>query len=183
MFNSARISSEPPPIEHYVARHYSHRDSMHGLDHVRRIARAAGWLLEHYPQADRDAVICAAYLHGLVEGQAEEAVKCLEQMEVSPKRRDLIFEIARQSHKEAKPDTLEAHILRDAHLIEGGPTFHLVKCLVTGAERGQSLERTIEIMERDILGRFACHLPEAQMLYEEKERFAREALASIKAHI
>jgi uncharacterized protein len=58
-----------------------------------------------------------------------------------------------------------------------------VKSLVTGTERGQGLKETIAIIERDLLGRFGCPLPEAQRLYVEKERYAREAVASLRQHL
>jgi uncharacterized protein len=59
----------------------------------------------------------------------------------------------------------------------------LVKSLVTGTERGQSLKETVAIIERDLLGHFCCYLPEAQLLYAQKERYAREAIASLREHL
>lgn len=55
--------------------------------------------------------------------------------------------------------------------------------LVSGTARGQTLEETIAYMEANVLGKYRCVLPEAQRAYEEKERFAREFLADLKANL
>lgn len=55
-----------------------------------------------------------------------------------------------------------------------------MKSLITGTLRGQTLEETIEYIEKNILGKFTCYLPEAQNLYEDKEEFARRFLRDLK---
>ncbi len=88
-----------------------------------------------------------------------------------------------ESHKEAEPKTIEGKILHDAHLIEGGKTFMIVKSLITGALRGQTLQETIEYIEKNLLGKFRCYLPEAQKLYKEKEKFTQEFLKELKTSL
>lgn len=170
-------------VESKVRPYYAHRDSMHGLDHIRRILRAALQLREHYPAADREVTLWAAYLHGMVDTFPAETMACLEESGLSAGQRQHALQAAHESYKDVQPATLEGQILHDAHLIEGGPTFLLVKSLVTGTERGQSLSETLDFIERHLLGRFACVLPEAQAIYAQKERYAREALASLRAHL
>ena len=80
--------------------------------------------------------------------------------------------------------TVEGKLLHDAHLLEGGKTFWLVKSLVVGAVRGMSFEETVAYMEtHHVPGRFRCYLPEAQTRYAEKEAFTHEALADLRAHL
>jgi len=38
---------------------------------------------------------------------------------------------------------MEGKILHDAHMIEGGKIYLIVKSLITGSVRGQTLEQTI----------------------------------------
>jgi len=102
---------------------------------------------------------------------------------LSKQRIKQIIQVAWESHKEAKPKTIEGKILHDAHLIEGGKTFMIVKSLITGTLRGQNLQETIKYIEENLLGKFRCYLPESQKLYEEKENFTREFLKELKKHL
>ncbi|MBX2872992.1 MAG: hypothetical protein KTR30_12850 [Saprospiraceae bacterium] len=52
---------------------------------------------------------------------------------------DLIIEVAWESQKEERPTTPEGLLLHDAHLLEGGKYFEIIKSLITGSVRGQSL--------------------------------------------
>src|SRR5262245_46598017 len=89
-------------IEGRVQAYYAHRDSMHGLDHVRRISRAADQLLEHYPAADREVILWAAYLHGVVETHPAEAIACLETSGLSTEQRQRALQAANESHKDVQ---------------------------------------------------------------------------------
>ena len=167
-------------MEALVAPHYAEKDSMHGLAHIARLLRSAFQLMERHP-ADQAIVTAAAYLHGLAAEHRLRLAAKLADLGFDEVERGRILQAARESQKEESPQSREGIILHDAHLIEGGPTFLLVKSLVTGTERGQSLEETLTRIEHDILGRYACCLPEAQALYAEKERYAGEAISSLKA--
>lgn len=155
---------------------------MHGLAHVKRLLQSAYWLMERYP-ADEPTVVLGAYLHGIADKWPDAVVSELTKLGFSSSERQRILKAAQESQKEACPELLEGKILHDAHLIEGGPTFLLVKALVTGTERGQRLDETIDVVERELLGRFSCCFPEAQAIYVQKERYAIEAINSLKEHL
>ncbi|WP_201030058.1 hypothetical protein [Kosmotoga sp. DU53] len=93
---------------------------------------------------------------------------------------DKIVQVAWESQKKEIPGTLEGKILHDAHMIEGGKTFLIVKSLITGSVRGQTLEETIEYIEKNILGKGQCYLTEAKEIYAEQQKFAREFIRDLK---
>lgn len=68
----------------------------------------------------------------------------------------------------------------DADMIEGGKTYLIVKALITGSVRGQTLEQTIEYIENNILGKGICYLPEAQTIYYQQQEFAKGFVKDLK---
>jgi len=74
---------------------------------------------------------------------------------------------------------LEGKIAHDAHMVEGGKTFLVVKSLVTGTARGQSLEETLDYMNRNILNKGQCCLPEAVQMYAEKQAYLKDFMESV----
>ena len=58
------------------------------------------------------------------------------------------------------PETLEGKLLHDAHVLEGGKTYTVVKTLITGSVRGQTLEQTLEFMRNNVINKNKCYLPE-----------------------
>jgi uncharacterized protein len=180
--SSRRLCSiEVTAIEGFVGPLYAGKDVMHDLSHVRRVLQSARDLMAHYiEQVDEELILCGAYFHGIIRHHEPQVVEFLALNGLGDDRIRQIIQVARESLKEEVSDSLEGKILHDAHLTEGGRTFMIVKCLVTGAARGQTLEQTIDYFERNILGRFVCCLPEAQQKYEEQNRFAREVLTDLK---
>ena len=52
-----------------------------------------------------------------------------------------------------------------------GKTYLVVKTLITGSVRGQSLTETLKFMERNVLNKNNCYLPETIPLCEEMNRY------------
>lgn len=65
--------------------------------------------------------------------------------------------------------SIEGKILHDAHMIESRNTFLIVKSLITGLVRGQTLEEMIEYIEKNILGKGQCYLAEAKKMCRAAE--------------
>lgn len=65
-------------------------------------------------------------------------------------------------------------------MIEGGKTYLIVKSLITGSVRGQTLKQTIEYIENNILGKGICYLPEAQIIYYHQQEFAKAFVKDLK---
>ena len=59
------------------------------------------------------------------------------------------IKIAWESQRSEIPETIERKILHDAHVLEGGKTYLIVKTLITGSVRGQSLLDTLKYMEKN----------------------------------
>ena len=169
-------------VEEFVRRDYAEKDIMHGLDHIKHILKEAQKIAEHYDY-DPQTLMLGAYFHGIIYKKETEIREFLKNKGFSESETEKVVKIAWESQKDSEPETAEGSILHDAHLIEGGKTFLITKSLVTGTARGQSLEETISFIEQNLLGKFKCHLPEAQKIYEQKESFAREFLDDLRNNL
>ena len=82
-----------------------------------------------------------------------------------------IVKIAWESQRNKVPETIEGKILHDAHVLEGGKTYLMVKTLITGSIRGQTLKETLEYMNKNVLNKNKCYLPETLKLCEEMNKY------------
>jgi uncharacterized protein len=169
-------------VEAFVCQDYADKDIMHGLDHIHRVYRLARRLGEKHAH-DGELLMLGAYFHGNIYFREADIRRFLEDHSLLPDVIDRVVQIAWESQKESVPKTIEGVLLHDAHLIDGGKTFIITKSLVTGAARGQTLEEINRFIEERILGKYACSLPEAQRLYEEKEEFARQFIEDLKTNL
>lgn len=169
-------------LELFVKPFYEKKDIMHDLSHIRRILKIAKTLSKKY-KVDKEALIYGAYFHGVIYNKEKQIKNFLKTQKLSDEKINKIIKIARESQKDINPETIEGKILHDAHLIEGGKTFLIVKSLITGTTRGQTLKETISYIEKNLIGKFKCCLPEAQKIYKEKEKFAKEVLKDLKKNL
>ncbi|WP_051412170.1 hypothetical protein [Halonatronum saccharophilum] len=65
-------------------------------------------------------------------------------------------------------------------MVEGGKVFLIVKSLITGSVREQTLEETIEYFKENILGKGRCYLPEANRIYKEQQSYAKELIKGLE---
>ena len=93
------------------------------------------------------------------------------------------LKIAWESQRSEIPETIEGKILHDAHVLEGGKTYLIVKTLITGSVRGQSLLDTLNYVEKNVLNQNKCYLPETIPLCEEMNIFTNSFFADLKAGI
>jgi len=127
-------------LKKFVKPYYDAKDMMHDFSHILRILREAEKLAENY-NVDKELLTYGAYLHGIVPKHEKAAKRFLKKQGLPEQRIKQIIQVALESHKEAEPKTIEGKILHDAHLIEGGKTFMIVKSLITGALRGQTYKK------------------------------------------
>ncbi|NBI27903.1 hypothetical protein ERL59_02870 [Chengkuizengella sp. YPA3-1-1] len=165
---------------HFVNPYYTDKDMMHDLSHIKRILQTSKRIMLRYKEADEELITYGCYFHGFIYNHEADIVKFLEENEVKPSKIQKIIKVAWESLKDQTPDTLEGKIVHDTHLIEGGKTFIIVKCLVTGTARGQSLEETINFIESNILDKGKCYLPEAIPIYQEMQSFAKQFIVDLK---
>jgi uncharacterized protein len=169
-------------VENFVQPDYAVKDVMHNFSHIRRVRRLAEEIAKNHDH-DPSILMLAIYFHGNIYRREAEIRAFLESKQLPREVVERVIQAAWESGTSAKPETVEGAILHDAHLLEGGKTFHIAKPLVTGTARGQTLEETLRFIEEHILGKWQCCLPESQDRYQEKERFAREFLADLKENL
>ncbi len=168
-------------VKEFVAPFYKDYDVMHDLSHIERMRWSAKKLMKNAETTiDAEAISYAAYFHGHTDEHGDAIYKWLTDNGVPEDRAMLMIAIAEDSMKSAVPRTPEGTILHDAHMIEGGKTFLIVKSLITGSVRGQTLDETIEYIEKNILDKGTCYLPDAKEIYREEQAFAKQLLNDLK---
>lgn len=165
----------------FVKPYYQNKDIMHNLSHIDRVLNYVGKLLVtgNY-LADTDILTFAAYFHGFIYNSEQRIVNWLKMQKISNHMIEQIIKVAWESQKDEIASTIEGKILHDAHMIEGGKTYLIVKSLITGSVRGQTLEETIRYIEDNILGKGVCYLPEAQDIYCQQQEFTTRFIYDLK---
>jgi len=168
----------------FAAPYYADKDIMHDLWHIELVDKAVRRILElgHY-DADEEVLGLAAVFHGFVYF-AEDSIRLwMRAQGYTQEMIDKTIRAAWESQRSETPQTIEGKILHDAHVLEGGRQYLVVKTLITGSVRGQSLKETLEYMQRHVLGKNECWLPETRPLCEEMNRYADEFYRELVAAI
>lgn len=168
-------------LKEFVVPYYQDKDIMHDLSHIERVIKYVDRLREI--KADRDVIIYAAYFHGFIYKDEEKIVKWLERKDFSKEKIEFIIKVSWESQSSEIPETLEGKILHDAHMIEGRKTYLIVKSLITGSVREQTLDQTINYIEKNILGKGSCYLEKSKLIYKEQQIFARQFIKDLKEGI
>jgi uncharacterized protein len=166
----------------FVSPFYTSKDIMHDLSHIERMILSAQKLLRHYPEiVDHDVIIYGCYFHGFIYLREDLIREYLSGQGLEQEKIEQIVKVSWESQKDEVPETLEGKLLHDAHMIEGGKTYLIVKSLCTGTARGQSLEQTLDYFEKYVLGKGECYLPEAKPVYNEMQQFAKLFITDLRA--
>ena len=136
-------------------------------------------LVSKYPQANSDIVFTACCLHGVVYSGVETVRTFLKSLNMPREQVEKSIIAAFESQVSSIPESLEGKIVHDAHLIEDGKTFLVVKSLVVGTARGQSLEETLDYLNKNILNKGQCYLTEAREKYARKQEYLKDFMDSI----
>ena len=67
--------------------------------------------------------------------------------------------------------------------MEGGKTYLIVKTLITGSVRGQSLLDTLNYMEKNVLDKNSCYLIETIPLCEEMNKYTNSFFEELTKEI
>ncbi|MBQ3223541.1 MAG: hypothetical protein IJB41_08015 [Clostridia bacterium] len=168
----------------FATPYYADKDIMHDLWHIellektmRRIIDMGGY------RADEEVLSLAAVFHGFVYSAEAEIRQWMAQQGYAQDMIEKAVLTAWESQRNETPQTLEGKILHDAHVLEGGRQYLVVKTLITGSVRGQSLRETLEYMRGHVLGTNECWLPETKPLCEEMNRYADEFYRELAAAI
>ena len=161
--------------------YYKSKDIMHNLSHIERVRISLQKLLKsgNY-HVDTKVLMYALYFHGFIYNSENKIKSWLKNQNISDEMINKIVTAAWESQKDRDAQTLEGRLLHDAHMIEGGKAYLIVKPLITGSLRGQALNETIKYIEDNILDKGICYLPEAQSIYKKQQKFAKNFIHELK---
>ena len=155
-------------IQEFIKPFYQTKDIMHDLTHLHRIKVALEDLEKKVElEFDKEIVEAALYFHGVIYSHENKIISFLEKIKTPKSKIDLIVKVSWESQKENRPTTNEGLILHDAHMLEGGKNFEIIKSLITGSVRGQTLEETMVYIENNLLSKGHCYTEEGKRRYEE----------------
>lgn len=161
-----KISEEK--IREFSEPYYADKDIMHNMWHIDLVHKWLDKLIDEYKyDVDYNALLSALYFHGFIYSDQKKIEKWLAENGLNDSEIQKIVKIAWESQRPETPKTLEGKLLHDAHVLEGGKTYTVVKTLITGSVRGQSLEQTLDFMKNNVLDNNKCFLPETIKLCEE----------------
>lgn len=168
----------------FVAPFYRDKDIMHNIWHIDLVIKYVDRIISQGQYiVDYESLIAAAYFHGFIYSDELAIRTWLTEQNVSIDTIERIITITWESQRQEVPHTLEGKILHDAHVIEGGKTYLITKSLITGSVRGQSLMETITYIERNVLDRNQCYLPESVPVCAASNQFAKDFVSALKKDI
>lgn len=159
----------------FVHPYYVTKDIMHDMWHIELVKKMIDKILSisHY-EVDKESLLLATYFHGFIYSDEDKIKQWLATHEFKKDQISKNIKISWESQREEIPETIEGKILHDAHVLEGGKTYLILKTLITGSVRGQSLMETMNYMEKNVLNKNVCYLPETIPLCEEMNKFTNE---------
>lgn len=157
----------------FIRPYYDGKDIMHNMWHIELVSKMVKKILSagHY-KVDEECLMLATCFHGFIYSDEQAIRKWMQEQNYSEETIAKTLQIAWDSQRSSIPESLEGKILHDAHVLEGGKTYLVVKTLITGSVRGQSLLDTLHYMKQYVLGKNCCYLPETSSLCKEMNEFA-----------
>lgn len=171
-------------IEDFSKPFYQHKDIMHDWTHIERVACSMRKLVEEEQVViDQLVAEAALMLHGIIYSIEPEIRHFLSSIGLSQASVEMIIQVAWESQKEERPSTPEGLILHDAHLLEGGKYFEIIKSLITGSVRGQSLKETLDYIQRNLLEKGRCYTDSGRKQYEVMKAITRDIYLDLREEI
>ena len=163
---------ENKKVIEFVKPYYENKDIMHNMWHMELVKKKIDEVISisNY-KINYEYLILAMYFHGFIYSDEKKIRNWLKENKYDDNEIDKIVKIAWESQRNEIPETIEGKILHDAHVLEGGKTYLMVKTLITGSVRGQTLKETLEYMNKSVLNKNKCYLPETLKLCEEMNNY------------
>lgn len=148
--------------------YYADKDIMHNMWHIELVRKMVDKILSisNY-DVDKECLTLATYFHGFIYSDEKRIKRWMKEQGYDKNMIAKTIKISWESQRSEIPETIEGKILHDAHVLEGGKTYLVVKTLITGSVRGQPLSDTLKFMEKNVLNKNNCYLPETNPLCEE----------------
>ena len=175
--------SEKALIE-FVEPYYADKDIMHNMWHIELVQKMISRILAcgDY-KVDEECLKLATYFHGFIYKDEVKIKQWMLARNYDEEKISRTLKIAWESQRNEIPETIEGKILHDAHVLEGGRTYLIVKTLITGSVRGQTLLDTLNYMEKNVLDQNKCYLPETIPMCKEMNDFTNSFFADLKEGI
>lgn len=156
----------------FVEPYYIDKDIMHNMWHIELVKKMVKRILSLSSYiVDEECLTLATYFHGFIYRDEDKIKQWMQAQNYNEAMIWKTINIAWESQRREIPETIEGKILHDAHVLEGGKTYLIVKTLITGSVRGQSLTDTLKYMENNVLDKNQCYLPETIPLCEEMNKY------------
>ncbi len=156
----------------FVAPYYADKDIMHNMWHIELVQKMVSRILSYSNYTvDEECLKLATYFHGFIYKDEERIRQWMKEHNFDEEKISKTLKIAWESQRSEIPETIEGQILHDAHVLEGGKTYLIVKTLITGSVRGQTLPETLSFMGKNVLNQNKCYLPETIPLCEEMNKY------------
>ena len=163
----------------FVKPYYADKDIMHNWWHIELVQKMIDRILAKSDyEVDEECLKLATYFHGFIYSDEKKIRQWMHKHSYSDEMISKTVKIAWESQRSETPETIEGKILHDAHVLEGGKTYQVVKTLITGSVRGQSLVDTLKYMEKNVLNTNKCYLPETIPLCEDMNRYTNDFFAT-----
>ena len=164
----------------FVEPYYADKDIMHNMWHIELVKKMVNkiFAIGNY-EVDEECLLLATYFHGFIYKDEEKIRQWMTEQKYDEATISKTIQIAWESQRSEIPETIEGRILHDAHVLEGGKTYLVVKTLITGSVRGQSLTDTLEFMKHHVLDKNKCYLPETIPLCEEMNAYTNRFFADL----
>ena len=157
----------------FVEPYYADKDIMHNMWHIELVKKMVNKILAAGSyEVDEESLLLATYFHGFIYKDEEKIRQWMVEQNYEDSFISKTIQIAWESQRSEVPETTEGKILHDAHVLEGGKTYLIVKSLITGSVRGQSLVDTLDFIQKNVLNKNVCYLPETIPLCEEMNTYA-----------
>ena len=162
-------------LTEFIKPYYENKDIMHNMWHIELVERQMNKIIDagHY-SVNYEYLYLALAFHGFIYSDEQRIREWLFEKGYTIESINQIVKISWESQRPEIPKTIEGKILHDAHVLEGGKTYTVVKTLITGSVRGQSLLKTLEYMRNNVLGKNKCYLPETMPLCDEMNAFTEK---------
>lgn len=168
----------------FVEPYYADKDIMHNMWHIELVQKMIGRILSCCDyRVDKECLKLATYFHGFIYKDEEKIRQWMQEQKYNDEIITKTIKIAWESQRSEIPESVEGKILHDAHVLEGGKTYLVVKTLITGSVRGQSLIETLDFMEKNVLNQNKCYLPETIPLCDEMNKYTNDFFTELKEGI
>ncbi len=174
---SRKMRTTDKEIANFAVPLHADKDKGHDFSHIRRIVTKSLEIAERHP-CDTESLRLAANLHGITMAYRTEISEFLSSHSYSQQQIEKIRSIALE-YLDKSLKTTEGKIIFDAHLIEGGKTFHVMKSLAIDLSSGRTIAQSIKSLEKWSFSQECC-FSENQPVFDEYRAYALTFLEDVK---